>query len=231
MKRIMSWTVMLLVLLVAGTETLAADIHFSDYFFPTPLSRACRYIYSTPSGYPGFTVTVTKLTSGPYAGHYRWGDYNIPEGEEAVWRIADFEKSNYIQSYLLYADSLMGELEEPARIQATYETEISHPSPIPGSSGIYWFFRVYSSVQVLGKTYQDAMLWVVFDSKYPATVINTNLGLPTDHGMVSTYTLYAKGIGELVHTSAASDGSVRYQYGLQSTGTSHSPTGLSLLLD
>jgi hypothetical protein len=229
MKRIMSWTVMLLVLLAAATEASAAVVNFSDYFFPSPLSRYCRYNYVTPTGFAGFTITVTKLTSGQYAGHYRWGTYNIPDNEEAAWRIADFDYRQNTQSFLLYADSLIGDLQEPVSILATYTTDTPYSSPF--STDIWWYFRFYNSFEVGGKTYENVMLWVVFDSKYPATGINTLLGLPTNYGMVSTYSYYAKGIGELLHTSADNGGNVRYQYQLQSTGVHRSPAGVALLLD
>jgi hypothetical protein len=230
MKRIMSWTVMLLVLLGAGTEASAAVVNLSDYFFPTPLSRSCRYSYVIPAGYPGFTITVTKLTNPPYAGHYRWGDYNIPGGEEAVWRIADFDRTSYIQSYLLYADSLIGDLPSPASIRATYDTETIYQNPV-GSSTSKWYFRHISSLNTGGKTYQDVLLWAVLDAQYPSgNQWNTNLGL---QGLpaVTVFTFYAKGIGELIHADIdAQSGNTNYQYELQSTGVPNSPAGAALLL-
>jgi hypothetical protein len=224
----MSWTLMLLMLLTAATEASAVVVHLSDYFFPVPLSRTCRYYYATPEGHPDFTVKVTKLTGGLYAGHYRMGDYNIPDGEEAVWRIFDFDYSSWIQYYLLYADSNIGDLPEPARIRGSYDADTPYVSPL--SSTNTWFFRI-TTVGVGEKIYQNVLLWAVFDSKAPATSLNTKYGLPTNYGMLSTFSLHAKGIGELVHLNADSGGNIRYQFILKSTGVPGATAGVALLLN
>lgn len=201
-------------------------VNLLNYWLPNPVSRWCRYGYITPEGFPGFTLRFTPITSGPYAGKYRMGDWNTPEDELAVWRIVSWDA----QALYVYADSQIGDLPSPVWFSTTFPQSTAIPNPLPGEQGIYWYFKTISSFTVAAGTFSDVLLDIVLDSAYGPNSMNTALGLTVPYA-VTCVTYYGRGIGELkMMDIEAQTGNIRFSYELQGTGVGGGTPGALLLL-
>jgi len=191
----------------------AAPINLVNYFLPNPLPRWCRYAYITPAGFPGFTLRFTLITSDPYAGKYRMGDWHTPEDELAVWRIVSWDA----QAIYVYGDSQIGYLPSPVWFSTIFPLNTPVPNPLP-EPGIYWYFKAIPSLTVAAGTFNDVLIDIVLDSAYPPNSANTALGLTVPYA-VTCVTYYGRGIGELLMADVdAQTGSIMFSYQLQSTG-------------
>jgi len=198
---------------VSGSST-TTPVNLVDYFLPNPLSRWCRYTYTNPAGFPGFTLRFTPITSGPYAGKYRMGDWHTPEDELAVWRIVSWDA----QAIYVYGDSQIGYLPSPVWFSTIFPLDTPIPNPLPGEAGIYWYFKAIPSLTVAAGTFNDVLIDIVLDSAYPPNSANTALGLTVPYA-VTCVTYYGRGIGELLMADVdAQTGSIMFSYQLQSTG-------------
>jgi hypothetical protein len=204
----------------------SSPINLLDYFIPSPLSRWCRYSYLTPAGFPGFTLRFTPITSGTYAGKYRMGDWNTPEGELAVWRIVSWNQ----QVLYVYADSQIGELPSPASFSTVFPMNTATPNPLPNTPGLYWYFKPLGSLSVAAGTFHDVLAFIVLDSAYLPNSMNAILGLTVPYA-VTCVTYYSRGIGEIKMMDVdAQTGNIWFSYQLQSTGASAGLPYLPLLL-
>lgn len=201
-------------------------VNLLNYWLPNPLSRRCSYSYITPEGFPGFTLRFTPVTSGPYAGKYRMGDWNTPEDELAVWRIVSWDA----QVLYVYADSQIGDLPSPVWFSTTFPQDTAIPNPLPGEEGIYWYFKTIPSFTVAAGTFSDILIDIILDSAYPPNSRNAALGLTVPYA-VTCVTYYGRGIGELkMEDVEAQTGNIRFSYELQSTGVGGGTPSVLLLL-
>jgi uncharacterized membrane protein len=203
-----------------------SPVNLLNYFVPNPLSRWCRYSYLTPAGFPGFTLRFTPITSGPYAGKYRMGDWHTPGDELAVWRIVSWDA----QALYVYGDSQIGYLPSPVWFPTTFPQNTPVSNPLPGEEGIYWYFKLIPSFTVAAGTFSDVLIDIVLDSAYPPNAMNAALGLDVSYA-VTGVTYYGRGIGELKMMDVeAQTGNIRFSYQLQSTGAGAGLAGTALLL-
>lgn len=75
-----------------NTEIHAATFKLTDYWISKGPGDVWTYGYTQPPGIPDFTVAITAVTSGTYAGKYRMGDYRYPDGS-ILWRIVSWVRT------------------------------------------------------------------------------------------------------------------------------------------
>ena len=120
-----------------------------------------------PRGFPGFTLRVSPITSGKYAGKYYWGDWNIPNNETDAWRIVGWDATNLY----MYA-SQGGDFANPVVIPRVQPLDTIIPSPIPGDTDYPWYFTFRPSLTVPAGTFNNVLLDLVLDNNYPANSVN-----------------------------------------------------------
>jgi len=217
----------LIFLLLMAAAAQAATFDKFDYWIPKPLNRWCSYSYLSPVGFTGFTIRISPITSGKYAGKYYWGDWNVPQNETDVWRIVSWDSTNFY----LHASQLGGDFPSPVVIPRICSLDTIIPSPIPGDTHCPWYYTFRPNLTVPAGTFKDVLLDLVLDTDYPPNSMNTALELSLPHAV--TYVgVFAKGIGEIWSADIdAASGAIRYSYQLQSTGISSAfPAMLPLLL-
>lgn len=219
--------VMLVFLLGAAASAQATTtVDLFDYMMPTPFKRWCRFSYLSPAGFPGFTLRVSPIISGKYAGKYYWGDWNIPQNETDAWRIVHWDATNLY----LDASQLGGDFPNPVVIPRVQPLDTVITSPIPGNTHFPWYRTFRPSLTVPAGTFNNVLLDLVLDNTLPANSMNATLGL-NSLPAITAVTYYARGIGEIWTADIdAETGAIRYNYVLQSTGVSSSLPPLPLLL-
>ena len=214
------------ILLLAAATAQAATVDLFDYEMPTPLKRWCSYSYLAPVGFPGFTLRVSPITSGNYAGKYHWGDWNIPQNGNNAWYIISWDATNFY----MYASQLGGDFPTPVVIPRVQALDTVITSPIPGDTDYPWYFTFRPSLTVPAGTFNNVLLDLVLDINYPPNSVNAFLGLNSIPG-ITYVTVRANGIGEIWSADIdAASGDIRYCYQLQSTGISSYLPALPLLL-
>ena len=97
-------------------------VDLTDYDKMLPVGSWWKYSYIYPSEQNDFTVSITKITSGPYIGKLRKGDWYEyhPNGTEIRWMVYDIFEENAI----LYEES--GQTYDPPLVINTndYVTEL-----------------------------------------------------------------------------------------------------------
>jgi len=218
--------VMLVFLLLVPIMAQAATVDLFDYMIPTPLKRWCNYTYLSPVGFSGFTLRVSPITSGKYAGKYYWGDWNLPGNETDAWRIISWDAT---QVYM-WASQLGGDFPNAVIIPRIPPLDTIVPTPTPDAADYPWYYTFRSSLTVPAGTFNDVLLDLALDINYPPNSMNAYLGLNSIPA-ITYVTYYAKGIGEIWNADIdAATGDIRYNYVLVSTGVSSSLPALPLLL-
>ena len=233
----MKKTVCLLALFVLAWLTLqvsaieAADINISDYYFSNGVGDQWTYTYTKPLGIDDFTVSITLVTTAPYAGKNRMGDYHYPDGS-TLWRITDM----VADWFYVYYDSNHGVYDPVIAFYTVYpiETLIDMEDLSPNCP---WYFQKLVSFSVPAGTFQDILVNIVVDKSFGPTSANGLFGL--DHTKVpygvTHVSWYARGVGELQNTDFDEFGNVVYTYQLKSTNATPGRKGLAaiymLLLD
>jgi hypothetical protein len=201
-------------------------INIMDYQL-TKVGAWGKYSYTTPPGFAGFTLTLTKMASGPYAGKYRLGDYHTPDLGIATWRVFDWSADRSLIN--IYADSLKS-YTPPRIIPAVNNIEILIPSPF--ENNIYWYFKKVPRWDVLAGRFSDGLAWIVFDEDFAPNTVNTDLGLGFVPFGVTGVTRYARGVGEITNQNVdAASGETSFSYQLSAYGRSLEPGVMLLLLD
>lgn len=214
------------ILLLAAATAQAATVDLFDYMMPTPLKRWCSYSYLSPVGFPGFTLRVSPITSGKYAGKYYWGDWNIPNNETDAWRIVTWDATNLY----MYASQLGGDFANPVVIPRVQTLDTQIPSPVPGNDDNPWYFTFRPSLTVPAGTFYNVLLDLVLDTTCDPNSVNHALGLDSIPAITSV-TYLVQGIGEIANADIDADsGQVNYNYVLQSTGISSFLPALPMLL-
>jgi hypothetical protein len=211
-----------LLLLLFTTKINAAEINLLDYFL-LKAGHWSRFTYFTPE-FPDFTIKAEILTSGPFSGKYRVGDYVFPEEDRMTWRILSWDQT----TAYIYATNF-GVFNPPIALPLVYPTNTLIPHPF--ESGIYWYFRLTSSITVPAGTFNDVVEWFVLDSAYPPNSINNQAGLDVPYA-VTGVDWYGRGVADLADMDVdAATGNVLYVYALHSTGKSGGGYVPPLLLD
>ena len=172
-EKILSPLVMLVLILMAlpAADAGAATIKLSDYWFSRGLGDSWTYGYSPPSGVPDFTVAITLINEGVYAGKYRMGDYRDPDGT-AYYQIVSFD-TNFLYLYYYKGETF----NPPAPIPITQELETMVPNPANPNTGI-WYFKKLSKLTVPAGTYYDVLLKIDLDTRIGRNSANDFFGLP-----------------------------------------------------
>jgi hypothetical protein len=162
-----------------GNKAQAAEINVLPYYGVNNVKVGdyWTYAYDEPLGAPDFTVTVTDVTSGPLAGDYRLGDYEII-GRGTDWRIMNWDATGIT----VYETALEGVLDPPLKIKAMQPPEELVNVPVYGSLIVdpinYWYYeKLSSSLTVPAGTFNDLLLNLVFDEHYGPNSANTYFGL------------------------------------------------------
>lgn len=209
-------------LLLLASPTNAAQISLADYALLKPGSWS-RFTYLAPV-FPDFTIQAVTLTSGPFAGKYRVGDYRFPGSDRMAWRIMDWDNTT---AFIYATDE--GVFDPPIPMPLNYQTDTLIPHPF--ESGIYWYFQLIPSLTVTAGTFNDVLQWFVLDSQYPPNTINTQFGLSVPYA-VTVVDWYGRDVADLRDLDVdAASGNINYTYDLLRTGRiSANAASLPLLL-
>lgn len=227
---IASLTCLALILPIAAFG--AATINLADYWFCRGVGDSWTFGYTNPLGALDFTVAITRVTSDPYAGKLRMGDFREPNG--FTW----YQIVSYDASYFyLYYSSKNNQTYNPAvQMPLTYELETMVANPANPATGA-WYFKKLDKLTVPAGTYTNILLKLDLDKNYGPNVANNLFGLPTSITYGVTHAgWYGRYAGELQDMDFdALTGAIGDTYTLKSTNVNpnikKSSPSLSLLLD
>jgi len=190
-------------------KAVAAEINILPYYVTGNVGDYWTYEYVTPSGTPDFTINLTQVTSGPFAGKYRLGDGTAE-------RIFDFDASGitiYELGSTVYSP--------PFKINALQPLEEVFDSPNPDDSCCPWYLqKLGSSLTVLAGTFDDVLIQFALDKTFGGpTSANTEFGLdPSEVPYGVTHVSWmAAGIGEIQNRDYDEYGTMLYEYQLKAT--------------
>jgi hypothetical protein len=216
LKRTLSTLVILVALMLTlpAADVNAATIKFFDYFFSRGVGDSWTYGYTQPAGVPDFTVTITRVPDGVYAGKWRQGNYREPDGS-TYYQIVFYDGSN---AYLYYDSKSNTSLNPPLMIPATFELETMVPHPGDPQNDV-WYFKKVSQLTVPAGTFYNVVLKLDLDKNFGPNNGNILFGLPPSipYGVThaSWYALHA---GELFNMDFdAATGAAGDTYQLKST--------------
>ncbi len=191
----------------------AAEINILPYFIAGNVGDFWTYAYVTPPGTPDFTVTLTQVTSGPFAGKYRWGDWVRPDSS-TEYHIGDWDSSGinvYENNGVIYSP--------PEKIPSVLPLNETFINPIPDVD--YWYFIKIPSLTVTAGVFDDILLQINFDSRYEPNDANNFFGFddPVEFPYGVTHASWmAAGIGEIQNVDIdAETGNLVYEYQLKAT--------------
>lgn len=220
------------ILIVAGFSILsthakssATSINLADYWISQGPGDRWDYTYAQPIlPNPHFTVAITTVTSGPYSGKYRMGDYLYPDGS-TIWRIVSWDADNF----LLYYDNQHGAFDPPQTIPIIQPLDQVVANPVGNS---YWYFKKQGTFSVPAGTFSDILLKIDLDANFGPNAANIAFGLPPSITYGVTHaTWYARRVGELQDTDYdAATGNVLSVYQLKSTNAHPGDRGLPAVL-
>lgn len=196
-----------------GERAEAADINIIPYFITGNVGDFWTYAYIAPPGTPDFTVTLTQVTSGPFAGKYRWGDFVFPNGNSS-YHIGDWDSSGinvYENNGVIYSP--------PEKIPSVLPLNESFINPLPDVD--YWYFLKMPSLTVAAGVFDDILLQINFDSRYGPNDANKFFGFDDmvefPYG-VTHASWMAAGIGEIQNVDIdVATGNLVYEYQLKAT--------------
>jgi hypothetical protein len=202
-----------------GAKSEAAEINILPYYYPYSGAKVgdyWTYAYVTPSGTPDFTITLTQVASGPFAGKYQIGDAT------AVF-IFDRDASGinvYQRDSFVYSP--------PFKVNALQPLEEVKDSPDPEDSCCPWYFqKLGSSLTVLAGTFDDVLVHFALDKNFGGpTTANDEFGL--DHTAVpygvTHVSWMAAGIGEIQNRDYDELGNMLFEYQLKATSVPLPPS-------
>jgi hypothetical protein len=200
--------------LASITPAGAVTASILDYYF-TKVGAWGKYSYTKPPGFDGFTLTLSQVASGEYAGKYRIGDYHTPDYGTATWRIFDWSADR--SAVNIYTDSLKV-YSPPAQMAAVNPEGTLITTPFDTNS--HWYFKTQASYGVPAGTFNNVLVWVVVDENFGSNSVNTELGLTLPFG-VTGVTWYAPGVGEIANKDVdAATGNTAFYYELTRYGSS-----------
>jgi hypothetical protein len=210
-----------------GNKVQAAEINVLPYYTFNNLKVGdyWTYSYETPSTAPDFTATVTEVTSGPLAGNYRLGDYELV-GKGTDWRITNWDNTGIT----IYETALTGApFTPPAKINAIQPLDELINVPLnPYDPVNYWYYRkLSSSLTVPAGTFDDLLLNFVFNEHFGPNGVNAYFGLdPTTIPYAITEVNWiARGVGEIQTADIdAETGDLVFLYQLKATNVPLPPS-------
>ncbi|MEJ2672589.1 MAG: hypothetical protein P8168_10410 [Deltaproteobacteria bacterium] len=220
-----------LALCQAGEQAWAKEINVLPYYGANnfKVGDYWTYAYDEPPGAPDFTVAVTEVTSGPFAGDYRLGNYEII-GRGTDWRILNWDATGIS----VYETALEGVLCPPLKINAEQPQPLEELVNVPVYGSLnydpinYWYYqKLSSSLTVPAGTFNDLLLNLVFDEHYGPNSANTYFGLDpaTVPYAVTEANWSARGIGEIqVAEIDAESGELISLYQLKATNVPLPPS-------
>lgn len=198
-------------------------VNLTDYDKLSPIGSWWKYSYIYPSGQNDFSVSITKITSGPYIGKLRMGDWYEyhPTGTEIRWMVYDIFEENAI----LYEES--GQAYDPPLVvninELVHELEcFVNCSVYPGFYSKPNYMRKEEKITVLAGTFYDILIEFNIDSEkgYPPNSSNYIYGLdPVKVPYAVTHIRWkAKNIGLVKCVDIDSEtGEIMHQYELKSS--------------
>jgi hypothetical protein len=189
----------------------AAQIDLSTYMMTTP-GQWNQFKVSVPTGYDPFKVYCTMVTSGPFAGKLRVGDYLAFDEGQLEWMIRDYDATK-----MYVYDSNWGTFDPPLELPrlVTLDKVVPHAF----EPGIFWYYKIVPSITLPAGTFQNVLAWVVLDSQYPPNKVNTQLGLGGVKYGVTAVDWYSQQVADLGSQDVdAATGNLISEYWLQAYG-------------
>ena len=194
-----------------STVNAATTIKLTDYWFCRGIGDSWTYEYTQPLGLDPFTVTITLITSGEYAGKIRWGDVVKPDGSKN-YNISSYDNNNFI----LY-NSNNQKIDPPLKIPITYELEKMADNPANPANGA-WYFLKLDKLTVPAGTFYHILLKLDLDKNFGPNLGNTLFHLPANIPYGVTHAEWsALGVGILMDMDFNAAGQVGPIYQLKTT--------------
>jgi hypothetical protein len=194
--------------LLAPVPGTAADIDLATYMMNTP-GRWNQFRVTMPTGYDPFRVYCTKLTSGPFAGKLRVGDYLAFDEGQLEWMVRDYDNTK-----MYVYDSNWGTFDPPLELPrfVTLDKVVPHAF----EQGIFWYYKIVPSITLPAGTFQNVLAWVVLDSQYPPNKVNAQLGLDGVKYGVTAVDWYSQQVADLGSQDVdAATGNLNSEYWLE----------------
>jgi hypothetical protein len=194
-----------------GAKAEAAEINILPYYYPfsgANVGDYWTYAYVTPSGTPDFTVTLTQVTSGPFAGKYQIGDGTEYIFDRDASGIIVYQRGSTIYS-------------PPIKLNALQPLNEVADNPFPEEACCPAYYqKLGSSLTVLAGTFDDVLIDFALDKNFGGpTKANDEFGL--DHTAVpfgvTHVSWMAAGIGEIQNRDYDEFGNELYEYQLRAT--------------
>jgi hypothetical protein len=199
---------------LGGQKAAAADINILDYFLLGKVGDSWTYAYIAPLGTPDFTTTFSQVTSGPFTGKYRIGDYVRPDGR-IDFNI--FERNT--SGIIVYAGT--GEFfSPPVIIPAILPLDEMFANYSPSPDHKRYLQKLTSSLTLPAGTFDDVVLDIDLFTRYAPNKANAYFGLdpikvPYAVGHV---TWCAAGVGTIQEASIdCATGNLNYAFQLKAT--------------
>jgi hypothetical protein len=208
-------------------EAGAAEINVLPYFALGPENLGESWTYTvTPPVVPDFTVNLTQITSGPFAGKSRFGDLELGYGTE--WLIFDQDATG-ITFYELGSE---GVFVPPGKINAlqTLDEVLNFPTPDYPVNYIA-YEKPGSSLTVPAGTFGDLLLLIFLEEDFGPNSANTLLDLDPVKipYSVNSAVWFAAGIGFIQFNAwDPSTGTLVYNVQLEATSIPLPPSLLFL---
>lgn len=191
----------------------ASDVNILPYFVAGAAGDSWTYTFKFPPE-DDFTVKLTQVDSGVWAGKYRLGDFiDIIDTPHEQYHIADWDSTGIT----IYASEL-GDLSTPVKLEAMQPLETVIPNLFFGSEDD-WYFQKVASLIVPAGTFYDVLVLLHLDTTFGTTSANAEFGLdPTIITQGVTHVEWmAAGIGRIQDRDYNSSGDKLFEYQLQST--------------
>jgi hypothetical protein len=202
----------------------SADVDLHDYWMTT-VGQWSSYTFSSPPGFPGFTVNLTVERSGDYAGHYRAGDFITPDLHRYRWVIFDWDATGMI----VYATP-DGKIDPPVSLPRILPLETVIDNPL--EADMAWYCTKLPSLTVPAGIFQDVLVWFTLDKKTLPNSVNAQYGLSSLPYGINGALWYGRNVGQLqeLHVDGGS-GATQWFFVLQAHGLKKPAPPYSLLLD
>jgi hypothetical protein len=206
---ILVWT---LVSFLPLAPAQSANIDLVDYWVMT-VGQWSTFSYSSPPGFPGFTVTLTTEKSGGYIGKYRMGNFNTPDPARYIWVIYHWD----VIDLILYETS-SGPFDPPVRLPRILPLNTLVDNPL--EADVAWYLTKLDSFTVPAGTFHDVLVWFNLDKKTNGpNAVNAQYGLSSLPYGISGAEWYGRNVGQLQELDVDSvTGATRWLFALQAYG-------------
>jgi hypothetical protein len=205
---------LLLTVSLGGQKAVAADINILDYFLLGKVGDSWTYAYIAPLGTPDFTTTFSQVTSGPFTGKSRIGDYVRPGG------VSDFNIFERNTSGIIVYAGTGNYFSPPAIITALLPLDEIFDNYTLSSDHKRYLQKLTSSLTLPAGTFDDVMLDIDLDMGNGPNKANQYLGLDPVRVpyAVGHVTWSAAGVGDIQEASIEpATGNLIYAFQLKAT--------------